>query len=1315
MAAFAAWQRRFLAATPEQRLGMIAEGLVLAQARRATLERWIQEDPARALAAAVPESVRRSLPAAVVAALEERIAGAGELSLMAVTPAPGAALPARATYRKALINGREFYAYTYGRREALNSLPQASLHGIAIGDALAISDSPVRVLETGETAGQRAAVAIDSATGAIVPVPPDQPLNLDPAAPTAIEFNGRIEVMSSAEEVLQREILAAHQEERDAGYDDLHGHEVVAGNNLPGSSGVAHRPSQAWTHGTKKVLMIRIDFSDMPGVPLNISQGSVPITETYAVDRINSPDGVRDFFEQNSYGKTSLSIADAVSDDSPDVTDVLRVPQSASYYATGNFTAQLHSDARAAAATAGFAVDSYDRVGVVFSNLGSLPGTQVTWGGLAVVQGKNFWINGNYTFSVVAHEIGHNYGLPHANLWQVSDGDPVSPGGTSLDYGDIYDVMGGGYGMENHFSHWNKSLLQWIPDTGVTTIASGGTYRVYRFDHSGANLANALALKIVRNRDEDYWIGLRRATDNASLDGGAYVLWGYNDSRESNLLDLTAPVNDLASAALAVGATFTDTVAGITLNPVAQGGSGADEWLDVQVTLLPRLSWAQSEFIVDEQGGTATLTLNRDSNSTGSVGVSYATSNGSATAPADYTTTSGTVAWADGDMAPKTITIPITADALVEGAENFTVTLSGPTGGAVIVNSAAATVTVADPGARDTSFTPAFVNSAVEKFIPLPDGGALMSGWFNTGIVRLKEDGSVDSTFLQDGGFGAFDGWKRVADMARQPDGKIIVGGEFTTFNGQACNRIARLNADGSLDASFNAGTGANDTVNSLLLQPDGKIIVGGTFTTFNGANIRMLTRLNADGSVDSSFTAPEFGGGANWRVESLALQPDGKILAGGTFYFATGNFQLGLCRVTTSGALDSSFDSGNGAHGSSNVDARSVLDIAVEMDGRILVAGTFSNFDNNPRGGVARLSSTGAVDGGLAPTSDGSCNALLVQPDGRILLAGSFTTFNGESASRLVRLSSSGVVESGFAAAGGADKDVSALALQADGKVLLGGQVSMTFQGSSSTSSFWRFFGGLPGLPGVVELGAETVAGIEGASATLSVTRTGGSSGVLSVGYSTVAGTAGSSDFTTTAGTLTWNDGDTAAKTILVPVSADGLAEAAESFTVNLGQPLRNSTQLGAVQRATVNVATAFDSWRGAYFTPLELADSGVSGDLADPDGDGLSNLLEFALSLSPRSNSSSSGVPASAVQNVGGTDYLTLTFKRRAPALDLTYTVQTNDGTLAAPGWLSNAVQVGTAVDHGDGTETVTFRDAAAVSSSTRRFMRVQITRAP
>jgi hypothetical protein len=125
-------------------------------------------------------------------------------------------------------------------------------------------------------------------------------------------------------------------------------------------------------------------------------------------------------------------------------------------------------------------------------------------------------------------------------------------------------------------------------------------------------------------------------------------------------------------------------------------------------------------------------------------------------------------------------------------------------------------------------------------------------------------------------------------------------------------------------------------------------------------------------------------------------------------------------------------------------------------------------------------------------------------------------------------------------------------------------------------------------------------------------------------------------------------------------------------------------------------------------------LANSAISGDNADPDNDGINNLLEFALNLNPKV-ANASGLPAATVQNVGGSNYLTITFKRRVPLLDLAYSVTTNTGLTGT--WTANAVQVGSAIINGDGTETVTYRDAVPVNQvgTTRRFMRLEVTRTP
>src|SRR5439155_5149973 len=130
-------------------------------------------------------------------------------------------------------------------------------------------------------------------------------------------------------------------------------------------------------------------------------------------------------------------------------------------------------------------------------------------------------------------------------------------------------------------------------------------------------------------------------------------------------------------------------------------------------------------------------------------------------------------------------------------------------------------------------------------------------------LTRLNADGSLD------GGFGSgADGF--VETLALQSDGRIVMGGSFTSVGGKSRNHIARLNADGSLDPGFNPGSGANDTVHALGIAPDGKIIIGGSFTTMDGQARNHFTRLNADGTVDATFA---IGSGANARVNVVVPQ----------------------------------------------------------------------------------------------------------------------------------------------------------------------------------------------------------------------------------------------------------------------------------------------------------------------------------------------------------------------------------------------------------------------------------------------------------
>ncbi|MBK8947531.1 MAG: hypothetical protein IPM68_01315 [Flavobacteriales bacterium] len=252
--------------------------------------------------------------------------------------------------------------------------------------------------------------------------------------------------------------------------------------------------------------------------------------------------------------------------------------------------------------------------------------------------------------------------------------------------------------------------------------------------------------------------------------------------------------------------------------------------------------------------------------------------------------------------------------------------------------------------------------------------------------------GSLDASF--DPGSGPND-W--VSAVIVQPDGQILIGGDFTTYNGTPISRIARLNTDGSLDLSFNPGTGADDRVRAITLQPDGKILIGGGFTTYNGTPINHIGRLNADGSLDVTFTP---GAGASSWVRSTALQPDGKILIGGYFDSYNGTPRSRFARLNADGSLDTSFDPGTAVNGF-------VYSVFFQPDGRILIGGFFSTYDGMWRENLARVNSDGSLDLSFDPGAgaDDAVWGFDLQPDGGILVGDEFISYDGTGRNRVARL----------------------------------------------------------------------------------------------------------------------------------------------------------------------------------------------------------------------------------------------------------------------------------------------------------------------
>jgi uncharacterized delta-60 repeat protein len=385
----------------------------------------------------------------------------------------------------------------------------------------------------------------------------------------------------------------------------------------------------------------------------------------------------------------------------------------------------------------------------------------------------------------------------------------------------------------------------------------------------------------------------------------------------------------------------------------------------------------------------------------------------------------------------------------------------------------------------DPTFTPPYTESQRFGYfnpqaLAVQSGGKLLVGGYirsfsgASHLVRLNADGSLDTTWATRG----FD--NNVYAIAVQTDDKIIVGGIFTTYsdsNSGIVSRkgVARLNPDGTLDSAFNPNVGGPSVVsiNAISIQADGKILLGGWFTTINGQSRNNLVRLNSDGSIDNTFTNDT---GASSAVSTLAVQSDGEILVGGPFIFINGTYAPYLARLTPAGALDTGFSTpqfveitcsialqgdgrilvsegrnivrlnSNGTRDTTwNVTGDgSLAAIAVGADGRALIGGGFTSVNGAARNAIARINVDGTVDTTFNPIlrSAGTVYGSTLLPGGKLLVVGSFDRVNGTPlpVSDLARFNADGTLDLSFNAGLPANAGVGAMVLQPDGHIVLAG-----------------------------------------------------------------------------------------------------------------------------------------------------------------------------------------------------------------------------------------------------------------------------------
>lgn len=323
-----------------------------------------------------------------------------------------------------------------------------------------------------------------------------------------------------------------------------------------------------------------------------------------------------------------------------------------------------------------------------------------------------------------------------------------------------------------------------------------------------------------------------------------------------------------------------------------------------------------------------------------------------------------------------------------------------------------------------------------------PDDKLLIGGEYNhyngtatNGLCRINPNGSIDSSFHFNDWTGT-DDYPSVLSLAMQADGKIVVGGSFTVWDGYPRSGIVRLHSDGTVDTTFNPGTGFVSNYYGIVwpyaleIQDDGKTLVLGSFSDYNGTARNSIARLNSDGTLDTAYdpgvNLVPINGAGPVRLFSSALQPDGKLITVGLISEFNGIPLDGLVRLNADGTLDAGFTAAFDLEMNPDLNIGGPLLQAVELqaDGKVLVGGKFTGINGEPHVSIVRLLGSGAIDDTFNPSPDfswapsagpGQVNVFDIQDDGKIVVGGAFDHYDGLPQTNLIRLFPDGSTDYGF------------------------------------------------------------------------------------------------------------------------------------------------------------------------------------------------------------------------------------------------------------------------------------------------------------
>jgi len=343
---------------------------------------------------------------------------------------------------------------------------------------------------------------------------------------------------------------------------------------------------------------------------------------------------------------------------------------------------------------------------------------------------------------------------------------------------------------------------------------------------------------------------------------------------------------------------------------------------------------------------------------------------------------------------------------------------SGKANGLVRVN--------ASTGAKDSLDVKSGFNGNVFAMVELADGGMVFGGDFTeyrgrvaNRLAKLDANGELDLTFNPQSGSNGTNG---IVYALAANGNTVYAGGAFTFVKGQQANRIAKFDAQANVDATFNpaaGNNGAGGTVRALALNGT-NLYIGGDFTTYHGVSVSRVAKLDAiTGVRDAGFSAS----GPEKTVHAL-LYSGGAVYLGGTFTLHGANAANFIAKVdATSGTLDTGF---NPAAGGNGFTAGSIVYALADFGGDVVAAGAFTTYRGAVANNIAKISPSGVLDTTFNPATGGNGfdNQLLSAyvTGGNLFVGGAFTSYRGALVRHIAKLNSNGVLDTGFSPATGVD-----------------------------------------------------------------------------------------------------------------------------------------------------------------------------------------------------------------------------------------------------------------------------------------------------